>query len=116
MPESGFPKSIYAMFDNWKLSGIFADLPPQRQVVRGLTFTALCLATVIIYEESRIAKIDSDADAERKATKELLKSKDSIFVSFQNRTFNFMEKELEKRFETKYELKELKEELKRKKP
>ena len=103
------------MFDKWKLSVFFADLPPQRQVVLGLTFTALCLATVIIYEEVDKGQIRKEAETEIKAHKEVVKSKDSIFVAFQNRTFTFMETELNTRFELKYEIKELKEDLKKQK-
>jgi hypothetical protein len=103
------------MFDKWKLSVFFSNLPPQRQIVLGLTFTALSLTTVIIYEETKIYNLEKNFVVERKAHKEIIKTKDSLFVAFQNRTFNFMEKELNTRFELKYEIKELKEDLKNKK-
>lgn len=95
--------------NNWKITQIFINLPPQKQVVAGLLFTVISLCGVIgWYELSRIPKIESKHNSDIKILQETVKSERQQNVYLQNRYLDFMEKEINTRFEFKNQIDSLK--------
>lgn len=93
----------------WKITQVFINLPPQKQVVAGLLFTVLSLCSVIAwYELRRIPKIESNHKADVKILCETVTSERQQNVYLQNRFLDFMEKEINTRFEFKNQIDSLK--------
>jgi len=93
----------------WKITQIFINLPPQKQVVAGLLFTVLCLCSVVVwYECVKIPKIEKENRADIKILNESVKAERQENIYLQNRYLDFMEREINTRFEFKNQIDSLK--------
>lgn len=95
--------------NKWKITQIFINLPPQKQVVAGLFFTVLCLASVVVfYEFVKIPRINTEHRADIKLLNQTVKYERGQNVYLQNRYLDFMEREINTRFEFKTQIDSLK--------
>lgn len=94
--------------NKWKITQIFINLPPQKQVVAGLLFTVLTLASAIVYYEYKILNSDREHKADVKLLNAVITSEREQNVYLQNRYLDFMEREINTRFQFKNQIDSLK--------